>query len=119
MKSLSQEVGLTDLAALAAQATSVPVPSTVAGGATDNPDALPEAEPGLSPTMPKSFPPPTVEWTPFALRRPADMTHIIWRSKSSATCVGNGYYCEEDADDWGTEGDWIAVTDLQKLAIAK
>lgn len=42
MKSLSQAVGLTDLAALASQATSVPMPATWEG-APGNPDAHPAA----------------------------------------------------------------------------
>lgn len=86
--------------------------------------ALPEADlparalHSLSPTPDPAAAAEAV-WTPFAVKRPADMTHIIWRNKSSATCVGTGYYCEEDAYDWGLEGDWIAVADLQKLATAK
>lgn len=58
-----------------------------------------------------------VTWTAFATGHPPEGTHIIWRSTSGDKQVGTGYFCgEEDAAYWSNwHGDWIAVSDLQKL----
>ncbi len=60
-----------------------------------------------------------LQWMPFSVKRPPDNARIIFRKADDAEDIGIGYYCEEDADGWHDDEQWIHYDDLFALEAAK